>query len=149
MHDDSELKAFKRILYVGILFLISGYYSLSELRYGIWGKSLEAEIVRTFDPIDLRSKDKQSGIIGIEYTFVDETGTTHTGKDNVSRNLDISSGRVEIDYLPAVENSDRISANARIFPIILFMAGIAGMIFFVYQMHKELNEPFKVQRARR
>lgn len=82
MDQDNELARFKWLLFAGIMFLISGYYSISELRFAVSGKTIEASLTQVKQTMSTGRRSRPR--LSFEYQFAEADGKTRSERDVVS-----------------------------------------------------------------
>lgn len=139
--EDAELKKMVWILIVVVAFLVTGYLSFKELKYAVWGATAEATVTNTFDT----SLGRRSPLLAVEYTFTDKDGQQHSERDDVPIDWPEPGPKVNVQYLPGVEDSSRLEGHSAKVAVWMFLGccvllGFAG--FKLYQMASEaVNGP--------
>lgn len=151
MDEENELAKFKGILIAGVLFLISGWYSYRELRFAVWGRTAEAQVTKTFETREMRSRTRSRRKLAVEYTFTDQGGTQHNERDDVPISWQpLPANVVTVQYIPGVKGASRLRGNSHMFLVWLFCGSICWMGYALYQLYREAQDPYgKVIRSRR
>ncbi|MCA9018312.1 MAG: hypothetical protein KDA77_23525, partial [Planctomycetaceae bacterium] len=136
MDQDEELAKLKWILAAGVAFLVTGYLSFQELKYAVWGTTTEATVTRTFET-STGSRRRSKMLLAVEYTFTDKEGQSHNERDDVPIDWPTPGPKVNIQYLPGVEDSSRLEGHSSKVAVWMFLGccvllGFAG--FKLYQM---------------
>ncbi|QDT35072.1 hypothetical protein [Thalassoglobus polymorphus] len=146
MDDEEELKSFKRILFATVLFLISTYFAFKEVKYIIFGKTATATVQRVFETEERGRRGRKRKLLAIEYSFMDESGRSHSERDDVAVSWGDPGKSVEVEYLSGVEDSSRLHGHSNKTSIWIFLGCLSWLTYTGYKLAKEANEPFKPQR---
>jgi hypothetical protein len=151
MDDDNELRKAKWLLFMGVLFLFSAFFAYSELRFAIWGKTTEAEIIETFETSEPGLGRKavvrhvvngpENDILAVKFRFKEEGGTLHEERDDVpiSWTLD-DPEKVTVQYIPGEPESARLAGHSNDGSVYLFLAMLALLMFFGYRLYRHASE---------
>lgn len=142
MDQEEELAKFKSIIFSGLVFLISAYFSFGELKFAIWGKNAEAKITRTHET---RSSGRRAHpMIQIEYQFTEADGTGRSERADVAVDWPVSTtGMMTVQYLPGVADSSRPLGQSKMTAVYVFLAALAWLGFNGYKLCKLANEPIR------
>ncbi|MDB5338083.1 MAG: hypothetical protein JWN70_3702 [Planctomycetaceae bacterium] len=150
MDQDEELAKFKWILVVGIALIMTGCYSLNELRYAVWGKSVEAKVTGAKEVTNRGRRGRTSTALRIDYQFSEAGGASRTEHDEVSTDWPLSSdGKVTVQYIPGAESSSRLLGHSNMFSVYLFLGCIACMAIAVYKVSLYVNDDGRSSKKRR
>ena len=141
MDQDDELKRFKWLLCAGLLFLITGYFSLKEAKYAIWGHSVDAQVTE-FKKWIRTGRRSDSPMIDVTYTYKEADGTIRSGTDSVNQSWvqgDLQT--VKIQYIAGGEGSSRIKASERLMPVYFFAAAVLWLAYAIFKLVREANTP--------
>jgi hypothetical protein len=141
MDQDDELKRFKWLLFAGLLFLITGYFSYKELKYAIWGHSVDAQVTEIKKWVRT-SRRSESPMIDLTYSYKEADGTGRSGMDSVNESWvqgDLTT--VRIQYFAGVEGSSRIKASERLMPVYVFLAAVLWLAYSIFKLVREANTP--------
>lgn len=145
MDEDEEERELERLKWTGVaacLFLISAYFSISELRYGIWGRTIQGNIVRT-------SKDVDHERMTVRYTFSEPGGKERNETDDVSVDWELpSTGPVDVQYIPGTTTS-RIHGNSHTWWVYVFLGSLLILGICLRWLIKFANEPFARSKSRK
>jgi|GEM_PF-1498695 len=140
MDQDEELKRFKWILSSGLVFLISGCFSYTELKYAIRGKTTEAQVSEFKEYMGGRRSNSPK--VDLRYTYLEADGTSRGGRDDVPRSwVPDDPKSVTIQYIPGVEDSSRIKASERLMPVYFFAATALWLGYSIFTLAREANTP--------
>ena len=146
MDSDEELKKFKKIFCVGIVFLISAFYSFQEFRYLIFGKTAQATITEIKESTEMtgrRYSRLNKPVQVVKFRFTDQLGNSHQGFDRRPMDWIAPSGSIKIQYLPGDEFGFRIAGSSFQPSVIAFFMSLAMGIYGVYTIAKQANAPIK------
>lgn len=149
MDHDSEIARFKGFVVVGILFLISGWYSQWEFRYAIWGQTAEARITRQFETREIGRRGPKRPVLVVEYSYTDKSGAQRDEHDRVPTSWQSRLAEVTtIQYLPGVVKSSRLLGHSYLLPVWFFLGTLGWLIYSVYRIYLEALEPARPTRRR-
>lgn len=98
MDTDAETKRFKWLLMAGMLFVVSAFFSWSELKYALFGKQVEARLVKVVDTTDPGRRGR--AVMAVHYEFADPDGTTRNETDRLPTTWDRPSGQtIPVQYI--------------------------------------------------
>ncbi len=137
--EAEELKKFKWVLIVGIVFLVSACYSWVELKYLIWGQTVDAQVTNSFIATSTGRRGRKSEKLAVEYTFADSAAGPRSERDDVSTDWPVPVGTVSVQYLPGVPDSSRLSGHTYMLAVWMLMISLILLVAFVVHMHRESN----------
>lgn len=138
MDTDAETKRFKWLLIAGILFVVSAFFSWSELKYALFGKQVEARLVKVVDTTDPGRRGRE--VMAVHYEFADSDGTTRNETDRLPATWDRPSGQtIPIQYLSGSPDSSRVVGNTRRVWILIFLGSLVFFGFKVFQIYREFK----------
>ncbi len=141
MDQDEELAKFKWILIVGIALIMTGCYSLNELRYAVWGKSVEAKLTGAKEVTKQGRRGRTSTVLRVEYQFSEAGGASRSENDEVSTDWTLpSNGSVPVQYIPSVEHASRLQGHSNMLAVYLFLACIVGAVYAIYKVSLYVND---------
>ncbi|MDB5384373.1 MAG: hypothetical protein JWM11_19 [Planctomycetaceae bacterium] len=150
MDQDAELAKFKWMLIAGVGFLITGYFSLQELRYALFSKTVDATITQIREKTVSGRRGRTHQELAFEYQFKEVEGPVRNERDDVSVDWPRpGNGTIAIQYIPGVEKASRLLGHSNMFAVYGFMACIAGLAFAGYKLVRLANEPPKSYGKRR
>ena len=111
MDADDEVRRFKWMLAIGVLFLVSAFFAWREFKYTLAGKKTNAEIVRVYETRDIGRRGRTREKLAIEYQFTDASGAKRKETDTISINSPRPRGKtVAVQYLGSPGSSSITSA---------------------------------------
>ena len=140
MDHREEVAKFKWLLFAGIAFLLSAYFSWHELKYAVWGATAEATIVRTFETTEAGRRGTRRHIRIVEYNFANEDGARRRERDDVSLDWTVPDDKVTVQYLPGVEGSSRIKGNSNMLAVWIFLGCLAWLGFAGYRLYRQAGK---------
>lgn len=147
---DDEVARFKWLLIGVFAFLISGYYSYSEWKFAIWGRTAEATVTRTYETTESGRRFRKRHYTVVEYQFPEADGTTRSERDKVSAGVVVpGSGRIFVQYLPGVADSSRLAGQTSWISVCVFVGSLIWLGVAGYKLHLEANTPGYSSRRRR
>jgi hypothetical protein len=150
MDQEAEMAKLKWLLIAGIGFLISGYFSLHELRYVMFAKTAQANVTQVREKQVTGRRGRTRTVLVVDYRFTDATGTTRSENDSLPSDWSGAvSGTVGVQYIPGVENASRIEGQFNYFAVGGFLVCCAGLAFGLYKLVRLANDPPKTYGKRR
>ena len=131
---------FKWMLIACIGFCISGYFSLLELRFAMWEKTVQATVTRISEKTERGRRGSTWSVLAVEYTFTDATSGSRNERDDVPTDWPVATGTAAVQYLPGVENSSRLHGHSSTIAVWIFVACLIGLAVAGYQFHKLAHE---------
>ena len=147
MDHDHELKRFKGILIAGLLFLISGCFAYTELKYAVRSKTTDAQVSEAKRWLSGR---RQTPKIDLKYSYQEADGTHRSGRDDVPESWvpgDLKT--VQVQYIPGAQDSSRIKASERLMPVYFFAAMVVWLGYAIFKLAREANTPIARGPSRR
>lgn len=147
---DDEVAKFKWLLIGVIAFLISGYYSFSEVKFAIWGRTAEATVTRTYETTESGRRFRKRHYTVVEYQFAEADGTLRSERDKVSAGTVVPGiSQIAVQYLPGVADSSRLAGQTSLTSICVFVGSLIWLSVAGYKLHMEANTPGYDSRRRR
>jgi hypothetical protein len=138
MDLDGETKRFKLLLFVGILFLVSAFFSWRELKYIAFGKRTDAKLVRVYETTEYARRGRTRQKQAVEYQFTDGGGQARTERDTIAASATPPRGpTVPIQYLDGSPGSSRLPGNSQRIWLIPFCGTLGFMGFKFYRLVQE------------
>ena len=140
MDVNEEMRNLRRVLAAGVLFLVSGCYSWTEVVYSVWGRTTEARVVsaRIRESTSRRRSDK----LVVEYTFNEDGGAVRN--ERVEFSADTPPPRpgspIEIRYVAGREGYSRPLGHRQWVFMILFLFSLGVLGYFVFRMNQLANQ---------
>ena len=136
MDIEDETKQFKAILCFGILFLVSAFFAWKEVKYLLWGKVVEADLISTREVTTLTRRGEEVWLV-VEYSFKETGGTQRREKDRVHTDWSLPGGKkVPVQYLAGTDNS-RLVGHRNYVAVFIFVVSFALTAFFVGRLWLE------------
>jgi hypothetical protein len=133
---DDETKQFKTILCFGLLFLVSSFFAWKELKYVVWGKVVDADLISTRQVTTTTRRGEQVWLV-VEYSFKESSGAERREKDRVSTDWSLPRGQtVPVQYLAGTDDS-RLVGHRNFVAVIIFVVSFAVTAFFVGRLWLE------------
>ncbi|WP_165248370.1 DUF3592 domain-containing protein [Paludisphaera soli] len=131
-----------------LAFMISGFYSVNELRYLIWGRTAPGQVAEAYVGPDPNRRGRAEALI-VTVTFRDQDGGARSATDVVHGDSEISVGdEVPVQYVPGSEYAVRLAGNRQLAPVFLFLGCLGALAVFIGLLIREANEPVKNNRRR-
>ncbi|MFK7778754.1 MAG: hypothetical protein QM501_11670 [Gimesia sp.] len=134
--EEEELAKLKWILIAGIAFLVTGYLSFQELKFAVWGTTAEANVTRTFET----RASRRSRLLAVEYTFTDKEGKHHSERDDVPIDWPTPGPKVNIQYMPGVEDSSRLEGHSSKIAVWIFFGCCVWLGYSGFQLYQLASE---------
>jgi hypothetical protein len=136
--DDQKLVA--NVLGLCFMMFLFGYMSFKELKYLMFSTRTSGTILsvslKEVDSNDPRPKK-------LEYSFVDVSGHQRQGRGAADRDSDFKIGqRIDVQYFPTKDGSERIVGLAPLVPVYLFLAGCVYCCWYLWKLAREASRPF-------
>jgi hypothetical protein len=142
MDTDNEVAKFKWMLGAGLMFLVSGCFSVSELRYAVSGTTTDAQLLEVKEVTSRGRWGTQHTNLHVSYQFNDSTGGPRTEIDTVPDDWPIGSGEtISVQYIPGKAHWSRIAGNRRDWAVIVFGLSLCGLAYLGFQLHHAVNNP--------
>ncbi len=129
MDLDQETARLKTWGVVGILFLISLVFSWSEIRYMIWGKTVDAMFMSSQVEVRRGKYNRQWEVRVLGYAFMDGEKNRREYEDVPMDWETPESKLVKVQYIPGREFSSRLSGEHHWFWISVFFLILAYVGF--------------------
>jgi len=134
MNDD--VMRFKWILLAGSLFLVSLFMSWQEMKYAMFGKTVEAQFLGT-EVVQRSTRSHTYQVRMIEYSFMDGEKFRREAAD-VSMSWPIPTGpTIAVRYVPGSPDVSRLPAQGNSIWVAVFVASVAFGGFHVVRVWRE------------
>jgi hypothetical protein len=138
MDMDDETKRFKVMLFVGVLLLVSAFFSWREMKYAVFGKRADAKLVRVYETTEYARRGRTRQRTMVEYQFTDSSGQTRKESDKLSDSATPPSGAtVPVQYLAGSPGSSRLPENAQRIWMIVFFGTLGFLGYKFYRLVQE------------
>ena len=134
----SEMFQMRAMLGIAILFFVSLFFAFGEMRYYVFGKTVDAEIVQVQRLLEPRRRGSSIPKLSVEYQFMDPDGRKRKETDMVPEEWGISraDGVVAVQYIPGTESSRLVGHTntfwVYVFLVFLGLMGFAGWRFWKF-----------------
>ncbi len=134
-----------------VLFLISGWYAFQELRYAIFGRTVEATVTgvehRRERVYRRRGRHTTRDVTDITVQFPAPDNTPRMGELTQSGVSAVQpQQKLMIQYLPGDADMVRLSGQQNWLSIVFFLGGLTAMIGTVVWVGMEANRPYASSR---
>lgn len=144
----AELGRIKWLLGAGVIFLVSAYFSYAELKYLVWGRTVEASVVSFEHTTRSGRRGRRIPAIILTYRFKDDS-QERTEKDTIaSDGKNPSDPSAKIDYMPGKPGISRLAANRNWVALIIFCGSLGTMVMFIIRIARMANTPIPRSRGR-
>lgn len=132
MDQDAEMKRLKWVLFTGLVFLVSAYFSWTELKFFMRGKTAEATVTGTSEYRKYTS---------VDYRFSDDSGTLRTENDRVPASWPVPEigTTLKVQYLDA-QDSSRVAGHSNMVSVYVFLACCAVLGFLIFRLFREASK---------
>ncbi len=128
MDDESEKRRLVFLLIAIIAFFFSGYYSLIESKYWLWGETASATVNRVYRTNEYSSRGRRRPKQAVEYTFTDKDGTSRSERDIVALSWPVKYGEtVGVQYIPGAKHSSRLEGNSNGYSVLIFAVCVVSV----------------------
>lgn len=148
MDEESELRKFKWLAVAVLIFLVTGWFAVEEMRYAAFGAAAEAGIV------EARQTERSSGrrgrkrpVLAVRYTFQEAGGASRTEIDEVSPDWTPPDGspletgsKVRVQYLSGSPGKSRLAGHSHPVPLAIFLACLAGLAGFAIWLWRHASQ---------
>lgn len=149
MDQEAEFARLKWLLCGGILFLVSGWFTLQEFDYKMSGRDAVADVTKTYQSRGRRGSTNYH----VEYAFTEPNGTQRKGTDTVSASWSVPpDGKIPIRYTPGANGNSRLTGKTSwawiwvgLFALLVVCIGV----FVIRLLLEAASEPPKRRRRRR
>ena len=146
LNDEQETEVAKLIVLIVYIaaFFISGYLSIGEMGYFLFGKTTTAKVTK-FQTILERSGGRgapNTYSLGVEYDFTDSTGIFRHGSDRVDPDLwrfDVGQ-IIPVQYRAGAEGDSRVAGTAHQKAAIIFLICSAVLFVLGYRFFRDVSQ---------
>jgi hypothetical protein len=112
MHDSDDLRQIKLLLFVGIVFLFSAYYSWREFKYLTFGKTADAQVTSAEIVEHRGRRGSRYEKLAVQFTFTDAAGASQSGRQELDPDAEVRAGDVVgIQYIAGDSYSPRLQGT--------------------------------------
>lgn len=141
MDEEAELVKLKWLIFAGLAFLVSSFFAWTELRYALWSRTTEAEVVDVFETETIGRRGRRIPVLAVEYRFTDEAGVPRFERDEVARGWQPPANRrVAIEYFPGENGGSRLAGNRNWRSLVVFFGTLAVLAFAGWKLWREARE---------
>lgn len=133
MDMNHELAKFQLLLLGLVLFIVSTFMSCNEMRYAMWGTSVDT---MTFSKQEVSTgRRRLSRKLLVKYTF-DDAGKVRKEEDEVPLDLPFpAANMIAVEYIPGSESS-RVLGHHQKWWLLVFAGSLGLMGFGAYKFWK-------------
>lgn len=140
--EEDYVQQLKWIFIAGFIFLGSGYASLTEFRFLIWGRPIDAMIERA-------QEDVNKNHVTLYYRFTDTNGQERLEQDTVAVDWNVPrQGPLHIQYISGSKTS-RIAGHSNATLVYVFLISLAALVGAIYWLCRLANQPIRRSGSRR
>lgn len=118
-----------------ICFLVSGCVTLGDLRYRIWGQTVDASISQANVTKKL-GKGKSTDVLAVD-CFFNDNGVERL--ERVWLPMDVPAPRttISIQYIPGVQGAVRLAGETHLNATYIFLFGLIAVAAFWFDMYRK------------
>jgi hypothetical protein len=132
------------LMAVVLAFLYSAFQAFGELRYAIWGKTVEAQLLQVRSAQDADVSGHSRAATAFEYSFPDPQLGSRSEKDLVPTTWKTPQGHsVLVQYIPGEKDESRLAGHTQTGSVAFFVGCLVVMVGFIALLVKEANEPVR------
>lgn len=133
------MRSAKALLYAGVLFLMSAYFSFVEFKFLLWGQTATADVTSVRE---VQGSRKKRPYRVVEYRFTEADGAARSERDDVPTDYPAAEGStITVQYLPGVADSSRLEGTAKMMWVYIFCGALAWVIWSVFSLYREAQQP--------
>lgn len=141
MDLEEETSKFKGLLIVGVLFVVSGFWSCQEFKYLVRGTPADAtvrQVSKQRIPFDKRHREEWL----IEFSYSDKAGQRLVERETLPEaELPPADGQtLAIEYLPGADDSARFAGRRNYVAMAFFLGTLGVLAFFIIRLWREAAE---------
>ncbi len=133
-----ELKQYKWLLIVFLLFVVSAFSSCKELKYKTSGETVDARISDIYKTTSSRRRFMKSTKLKVNYVFYDEEGYPHSESDTVATDWPFKGKNVKVEYLVGEKGSSRLVGNSETMMVWIFFTTFGILAFTGFRFYRQL-----------
>lgn len=143
-----EAERFRGYLWflAAVMVFISGFETVSELRYILTGENVVGRVTNVREVADLSRRHSEK-VLRADYEFADSAGVLVTSHEQLPLDFQIAiNDQVSLEHLQGVRNSARMTGRRNWFVIVVFFGSVLLMILGLAWLVREANRPIKRRR---
>ena len=149
MDLEEETWKFKLALGVGLLFLVSSFFAWRELKYLVWGTTVDATLNGVTETQTVGRRGRSRSVIEVSYTFADRDGTPRREADLVPTDWPRPAGpTVPVQFIPGSPDVSRLHGHRNVVSLVIFFTCLAILAGFVGKLVLEAREYGEEKRRR-
>jgi hypothetical protein len=142
MDKDVEYSKLKWLLIAGVGFIVSGFISMTELRYAVFGKTVDAKVSEIRQKTVTGRRGSSHVEMSFDYHFPDADGKIRNEKDDVPEGWPRpADGTIPVQYIPGVEKASRLSGHSNLVAVYIFLVCTIVLGYVWFRFSKLANEP--------
>lgn len=123
----SEMYRFRLMIFGTVLFLVSCFFSVRELRYMLWGELVDAKIVEVRAVTETGRYGQTHQRLKVSYQFQDEA-TQRRESDTVSDSWELERGpTVSVQFIPGSPKTSRLEGHSQRVWLLVFGGSMVGL----------------------
>ncbi len=129
-----------------MVFVMSGFFSVGELRYLAWGRKAPAEVVEAVIGRDPNSRKAREALLAT-VSFRDSEGQNRTTTLILPPDSQLAAGAATtVQYVPGDQYAIRLDGDRELLWVGIFVAGLLATAAFVGKIVLEAREPVTKKR---
>lgn len=134
-----------------VVFLISGWYSFQEMRYAVWGRTVEGTVTQVEhrqERVYRRrwgSRTRHFTAVTVQFLGVDNTVQSGEFRESGAHAIRPQQ-QLKVQYIPGDYHMVRLSGEQNWFAIIFFFGGLIAMVGTIVWVGMEANRPYASSR---
>jgi hypothetical protein len=138
MDQDAEMAKLKWWGIGIVAFVISGWWTFSELNYAVRGLVADGDIRSIQQGTQSGRRGRTREVWKVEYDFPDKTGARISARETLPIDWSPAADRkVQVQYIPGSDGSARIYGRGNTFAVIVFIVICVVMSFFAIRLFLE------------
>ena len=147
MHDSDDLRQIKLLLFVGIVFLFSAWYSWREFKYLTFGNTADAQVTSAEIVEHRGRRGSRYEKLAVQFTFTDAAGASQSGRQELDPDAEVNVGDVVgIQYIAGDSYSPRLQGTGSKVAVIAFVGSLLFAGGWIWKVAREANQPIRRQR---
>lgn len=139
-----DVKKVRIALGVFIAFVLSAFFAFEELRYTIWGRTVQAQLLEVRNTRDIGGRGRTEPALAFDYSFDDGELGRRTEKDMVPPDWARPEGNsIAVQYIPGEKDASRLAGHRHIGSVVIFGACLLALAVFIIILAREANAPIR------